>query len=186
VHHSNHHRNSPVLTGSFPATEWELPTLRESIHKGHVAKVAIHSTQMAVEVLDVNGIARRVQIFPDATPVLIEDMREAHVPFSVVPEKAPNPLAPLYASFCSTLLVIWVIGALGMMEQLIWGIAILGISVYSSLAEANRLIDRGLEWVDGRLTGRRRAQKQEQELEQDRMVPLPIEIDDPPDDGIVS
>eukprot|EP00966_Prymnesium_polylepis_P253679 5863362-Prymnesium_polylepis.2 len=55
-------RNPSVFTG------WELPTLRERIHKGSVAKVGIHSSQLAVEVLDVNGIQRRVDIFPEATP----------------------------------------------------------------------------------------------------------------------
>merc|ERR1712110_910172 len=64
-----------------PVQHWGVSTLHDQIRAGHVSKVAIHSGQTAVEVLDINGIARRVEIFPAVTPLLIDDMREAHVGF---------------------------------------------------------------------------------------------------------
>ena len=100
-----------------------------------MAKVGIHSSQTAVEVLDVNGIVRRVDIFPDAAPVLMSDMRESHVPFVVIQDHEPSPLAPFITSFLMTLLVVCVVGELGMMWDLVYGIANVGIGFYIALAE---------------------------------------------------
>ena len=96
--------------------QWELSTLHDRIHKGSVAKIAIHSHERAVEVLDVNGMSRRVHIFPDAVPMLVSDMRQNKVTFFVVPDKEerPSPLVPLACSFASLGIVVWVIHVLGM------------------------------------------------------------------------
>ena len=121
----------------YGVQQWEISTLRERIHKGSVQKIGIHSSQSSVEVLDVNGIVRRVHIFPEVTPVLMSDMRESHVPFVVIQDHEPSPLVPFVTSFLMTLLVVCVVGELGMMWDLIYAIANVGIGFYILIFEVN-------------------------------------------------
>eukprot|EP00966_Prymnesium_polylepis_P253680 5863362-Prymnesium_polylepis.3 len=62
-------------------------------------------------------------------------MREAHVGFTVIQDREPTGLEVFLYSFTVTMLIIWVIGALGLMEDLVWGLAIAGMSLYSAIAE---------------------------------------------------
>jgi hypothetical protein len=76
-----------------------------------------------VEVLDVNGLQRRVEIFPEVEPLLVQDLHEAHVPFYVAPQPSePNVMLVAFArAFSLTMLVMLIIGALGMMDEFIFG-----------------------------------------------------------------
>lgn len=109
------YHNPPPITRSIQT--WGYSTLREQIHEHHVAKVAIHDDQRAVEVLDTNGLVRRVLVFPEAVPQLIQDMRSEDVTFFVAPVLQPSPLLPLARALVSTLVVIWIIEALGYMVR---------------------------------------------------------------------
>jgi len=88
----------------------------------------------------------RVDIFPAVAPVLIDDMRDAHVSFFVVPARHHNPmLIPLAQSLVSMMLVIWLIAAFGLMDSLLTGIAMYGLGLYLALDMLNREIDTAVE-----------------------------------------
>lgn len=115
----------PALAASIQP--WGISTLREQIKLGHVARIAFHEEQRSsIEVLDVNGLQRRVEIFPAAAPLLVDDLREAHVPFFIASAPKPSPLLPLLYASVLTMAVMWMIAILGMMDSFIFGCIILG------------------------------------------------------------
>ena len=105
---------------------WEISTLREQIKAHHVKHVAFHANQRAVEVLDVNGLQRRVDIFPPVVDLLVDDLHAEHVPFFVAPEPVPSPIVPFVQAFLATLFVLWVIVVLGMTDAFVMGCIIMG------------------------------------------------------------
>ncbi|EOD24256.1 hypothetical protein EMIHUDRAFT_116035 [Emiliania huxleyi CCMP1516] len=115
---------------------WGISTLRQQIHARHVAKVAFYADESAVEVLDSNGLQRRVAIFPGVAPILLQDLRSEKLPFFVVPERpqAPSVVLAFARGFVSMLVVILVINALGMLDQFVWGCMIAG-SVLNAVSE---------------------------------------------------
>jgi len=116
---------SPALAASIQP--WGVSTLREQIQAGHVTKVAFHEEhRSSVEVLDVNGLQRRVEIFPEAAPLLVSDLHAAHVPFYVASAPKPSPLLPLLHAFALTMTVMWIIAILGMMDSFVFGCIIMG------------------------------------------------------------
>eukprot|EP00966_Prymnesium_polylepis_P000870 19737-Prymnesium_polylepis.1 len=157
---------------------WEYSTLRTNIHEGRVSKVAVLSDESAVEVVDVNGLARQIPIFPEATPPLIAELRAAHVDFEVLPAPPPaSPPAPLARALVSTFLMIAIISALGMTEQLRWGVVLAGMYFYQVIEGANYGVDVLIEMWHAALHGSRRN-KEGQHAEG---VPVPIEADDQSD-----
>ena len=96
---------------------WDISTLRKQIHAGHVRRVAIYQDSSIVEVLDQNGLQRRIDVFPPAASLLVKDLHEEHVEFFVAPVKQPSLLVPFDRAFVLTLLVIFLIDALGMLPR---------------------------------------------------------------------
>jgi hypothetical protein len=94
-----------------------------------VTKVAIYQDQRMVEVLDVNGLQRSVQTFPEATQYLIEDLRAGKASFYVAPQDStPEAITFLIAfatALVSTLLVVQVLSALGMLWMVAFALAIM-------------------------------------------------------------
>jgi len=116
---------SPALAASIQP--WGVSTLREQIKAGYVTKAAFHEEQRSsIEVLDVNGLQRRVEIFPAVAPLLVSDLQEAHVTFFVASAPTPSPLLPLLHACALTMAVMWIIAILGMMDSFIFGCIILG------------------------------------------------------------
>ncbi|KAL1518451.1 hypothetical protein AB1Y20_002743 [Prymnesium parvum] len=151
---------------------WDASTLRQQILSHHVAKIAFHHDARAVEVLDVNGLQRRVEIFPDIAPVLVDSCRKGHVSFFVLPDQTANPMLVAFArSFVLTLVVILVIDALGLMEMLIWGCAILGYNFYIFLAQLDAALVQ--YWTEFHARLSRRAPR-----DKDSMEALYVRVDD--------
>jgi len=105
---------------------WDISTLRKQIHAGHVRRVAIYQDSSIVEVLDQNGLQRRIDVFPPAASLLVKDLHEEHVEFFVAPVKQPSLLVPFARAFVLTLLVIFLIHALGMLPAFLFGCMIVG------------------------------------------------------------
>lgn len=130
---SYHPSYSPAISAAIQ--QWDEGTLREQIHAHHVEKVAIYADGMSAEVLDTNGLQRKVVLFPPATPVLVQDLHDAGVPFFVAPVHEPSPLVPLAQAFIMTMIVIMLIDVLGMMPAFIFGCMIVGSGARPSLDE---------------------------------------------------
>jgi hypothetical protein len=103
------------------------------IKQHHVNKVAIYQDQTMVEVLDCNGIQRAVEIFPQAAPILMDDMREADVYFYVAPplSREPSMAEHLAIAFATTCAVLLVFKALGVLELAIFGWMVMGEMIMS-------------------------------------------------------
>ena len=56
-----------------------------------------------VEVLDTNGLQRSVQIFPEATPYLIEDLRAGNAAFYAVPQDSTPEATKFLVAFATAL-----------------------------------------------------------------------------------
>lgn len=90
----------PTFQLSYPVAiersiqHWDASTLRNQILAQHVSKIAFHHDAMAVEVLDINGLQRTVDIFPTMAPVLVDSCRTSRVPFSVLPEQVDLTISP--------------------------------------------------------------------------------------------
>jgi len=97
-----------------------------------VTRVAFHDDQRAIEVLDVNGLQRRVKIFPEVAPLLVEDLHNEHVPFFVAPPP-PAPFPPIVIAFVEaillTLLTLIAIDVLGLTPEFVMGCMIVGAEV---------------------------------------------------------
>ena len=97
---------------------------------GHVAKVAFYQDERMVEVLDTNGLQRSVQIFPEATPYLIEDLRAGKASFYVAPQDSSSDFTTFMVAFAtafvSTMLVVQVLSALGMLWMVVFALAVMG------------------------------------------------------------
>lgn len=94
-----------------------------------MAKVAFYQDQRMVEVLDTNGLQRSVQIFPEATPYLIEDLRAGKASFYVAPQdstpEATTFLVAFATALVSTMLVVQVLSALGMLWMVVFALSIM-------------------------------------------------------------
>jgi len=139
------HYSAPIQNS---IQKWDLPVLREQIRQHHVAKVAFYQDERMVEVLDVNGLQRSVMIFPEATPYLVDDLREAKVSFYVAPQdsvatwKAAETLLVAFATaFVSTLLVLQVLSALGMLWMVLFAMSVM----YEGLARYADAVGEGWE-----------------------------------------
>jgi hypothetical protein len=153
---------------------WGVSTLREQIKAHHVQRVAIHEDETAVEVLDYNGLQRRVHIFPDMTPMLVEDLHEAHIPFYIAPAPWQPPifLVAFLRALTLTLLVIASIAALGMMEEFILGCIIVGNGLQVAMAELLAIIESSVVAMETAFA---------RDDESAQAIPVPIDDDD--DDG---
>lgn len=135
-----HPHYSPPIAHSIQ--RWGISTLREQIHAGHIAKVAIYDDGSSVEVLDTNGLQRRVDIFPGVTDVLVQDLREEHVDFFVAPVRPPAAplLIAMAQAFIATMCLLAVINILGMTDMLFLGMMFLGYSLVQSLEYLGALL----------------------------------------------
>lgn len=123
LHHPTFY--SPPVANSIQ--KWGISTLREQINQHRVVKVAFYSDQNAVEVLDINGLQRKVDIFPAVAPMLVEDLHREHVPFFVAPDPPDHTMMVAFArSFVLTISVIFLIEVFGLMEYFIFGLVIVG------------------------------------------------------------
>ena len=102
------------------------------VRQNHVRKVAFYQDERLVEVLDTNGLQRSVQIFPEATPYLVEDLRAAKVDFFVAPidsvqtgETVQTLFVAFITAFVSTMLVIQVLSALGMLWMVVFALGVM-------------------------------------------------------------
>ena len=166
---------TPAVSQSIQ--KWDVSTLRQQIHEQHVARVAIHSDETAVEVLDTNGLQRRVQIFPEVTSVLVDDLREAHVPFFVATSNKIEfpPILIAYAhAVVLTLLVIWMIEAMGMMEEFVFGMILVGNGLMALAAELDEAMTAAFDDVQNALSVQRNGQTQTQV----ELLPVRVETDD--------
>jgi hypothetical protein len=136
---------SPPIANTIQ--KWGVSTLREQIQLQHVAKVAFYADSRSVEVLDINGLQRRVEIFPDVAPMLVDDLHAAHVPFFVAP--APEPFAPALVAFARAfvlmLVVLALIDALGLMDQFLWGVMLVGAGWMHILSQLAALLEEALD-----------------------------------------
>jgi len=133
-----HPSYSPAISAAIQ--QWDEGTLRQQIHAHHVEKVAIYADGMSAEVLDTNGLQRKVVLFPPATPVLVQDLHDAGVPFFVAPVHEPSPLVPLAQAFVMTMIVIMLIDVLGMMPAFIFGCMIVGSGLMKLSRELDELL----------------------------------------------
>lgn len=128
---------SPSVAASIQ--RWGVSTLREQIHAGHVTKAAFYMDSSAVEVLDRNGIQRRVDLFPGADALLVKDLHEEHVDFFVAPEPTPSPLVPFAQGLLAMMIILFVMELLGMKQAFVFGLYIWGsamIALADSCVEA--------------------------------------------------
>merc|ERR1719473_2332733 len=127
-----------------------------------------------VEVLDMNGIQRSVAIFPQAVPVLVDDMRDNGVDFFVAPPVAENPDALIIftRAFVGTLIVVMIIDAMGM----------LGMVAFAGLIMLQMLSD----WVDAVGEGWNRTAKDVKNAfvrkEEPQGKAIPVLVDDENDE----
>ena len=89
---------------------------------------------------DVNGLQRKIDIFPEVAPLLVKDMHAEHIDFFVAPAPEPSPLVPFARAFVFTLLVVWIIDALGMLPTFLFGAAIIGWLVSALDCRSSSLI----------------------------------------------
>jgi len=101
---------------------WELPTLREQVRQHHVRKVAFRESQHSVVVLDMNGLQREVEIFPEVVPYLIDDLRASRVDFFVAPppQQFPAIILALARATIATMLVIAFMDVLGLLGLVVF------------------------------------------------------------------
>jgi len=130
---------------------WEISTLRDQIHAGRVKRVAIYQDCSSVEVLDVNGLQRKIDIFPEVAPLLVKDMHAEHIDFFVAPAPEPSPLVPFARAFVFTLLVVWIIDALGMLPTFLFGAAIIGWLVLHAAHELDLMLTEAWEGMHASL-----------------------------------
>ena len=114
---------------------WDCSTLREQIKAGRIARAGIYQDETSVEVLDTNGLQRRVQLFPAAAPLIVHDLHEQRVEFFVIPAREPSPFVPLAKALISVLFIVWVIEALGFMEYLVLGCYLVGSGIVQCLED---------------------------------------------------
>ena len=91
-------------------------------------KIAFHQDDLtAVEVLDTNGLQRTVQIFPEAVPYLMDDLRETHTEFFVVPppSRAPTLFVAFARGFIATSIVVAIIDCLGMLGLVMFAMSVM-------------------------------------------------------------
>ena len=121
---------------------WGITTLKEQVRAHHVAKVAFHSDASAIEVLDINGLQRRVDLFPAAVPGVIDELHREHVEFFVAPAPNTDAFVPrLVRSVLCTMVVIWVIDLLGFMPDLLFGATVIGAGLFRLSDMLNQFID---------------------------------------------
>ena len=96
--------------------------------------------------------------------------------FTVIPDHPPSPLVPFITSLLATVVILMVIAELGMMPDLVWGVALSGMGFYMLLQEANRRVDLMIEWFDSKWEPRRPGEPSaEQQL-------IPIRAERPDED----
>ena len=67
-------------------------------------------------------------------------MHAEHIDFFVAPAPEPSPLVPFARAFVFTLLVVWIIDALGMLPTFLFGAAIIGWLVSALDCRSSSLI----------------------------------------------
>ena len=147
-----HPMYKPEVSASMQ--RWGVSALRQNIKDGYVQKVAFLHDESAVEVLDVNGLQRRVLIFPEMSPLLVEDMHKAHVPFFVAPApwEPPEIVIAVARAFILTLIVIAMIDAFGFTEQFVFGCILMGDYFLHLAAWTTELVEVGVDEMKWHMT----------------------------------
>ena len=121
------HATPTPHSSAFISDKFVVPSSSQ-VKQHNVAKVAIYQDERQVEVLDTNGLQRSVQIFPEAVPYLVSDMREADVDFYVAPPlsgQKVNPLVPFLSAFIATMFMLLLLEALGMLGMVLFAWAMI-------------------------------------------------------------
>lgn len=173
----------------IPTHRWGISTLHEQIHARHVTAVAFDESGKSVEVMDTDGLERRVDIFPEAQSMLVADLRQEHIPLYVAPQPKPThspALIILARAWLLTILVVALIDLAGFMPEFIFGCMIVG-AIWAAFLQA---LDRELValWVGARealAEGQLRFNAAVQQLasallegHQPQADPIPIYVDD--------
>lgn len=108
-------RYAPPIAASIQ--RWDMTTLARQARQGRVRRAVFRDGRDAVEVLDANGLQRRVDVFPPAASLLLRQLHEAGVDVSVAapPPRAPAAAITLARHGLAFVLITWMLDALGVL-----------------------------------------------------------------------